>query len=263
MRRTWTTVLVVVVSATSWASQVRVARYDMGPPAALGVNANLRITKVMGEIGTLMLGDFTAGWKNTPHHHTHEQINVGISGAFAIVTTAGPHDVSRRRGLFLPPDVQHGNDVSGRTINPILLEFQPVRRLDFPPERQDVAFPRASAPTPAPAGIELDFTPESSTWVRLPNGARVSARKGNRAAVSAWDLAAGLTEPTDLRGQLADAERFLYVAEGSADAHVGGERHAASAGTALVVSPDAPPIQIRATGAGAALVLVFEAAKTP
>lgn len=253
--------LVVVLSSVLGATQGRLAKYDLSPPLSHDVNANIRINKVMGEIGTLMLGEFKAGWKSTPHHHTHEQINVGISGAFDIVTTAGPHRVAARRGLFVPPDVQHGNDVSGQAVNPLLLEFQPVRRLDFPPERQEVTFPSASSPAPPPGGLALDFTPESTSWVRLPSGARVSDRKGSRSAVAAWEIPAGLTQPTEIGRQLPGAEQFLYVIEGGVEIQAGGERHAASPGTVIVNPPDGRPMQIAQRESRPAMVLVFEAAR--
>ncbi|HWI20934.1 MAG TPA: hypothetical protein VNT81_24435 [Vicinamibacterales bacterium] len=142
--------------------QARVTRYDLSTQPILEVGANLRIKKVLGQVGTFMIGDFKAGWKNTPHHHTHEQINVGVSGAFNIVTPTAPHTVSRMRGLLIPPDVPHGNDVSGETMSPTLIEFQPVRRVDFPPELEKVEFRRAAAPVNAPEGMDLDFRPESA-----------------------------------------------------------------------------------------------------
>lgn len=216
----------------------------------------------MGEIGTFMVGEFVPGFKSTPHNHTHDQINVGISSAFDIVTPAKPYPVSRLRGLVVPPDVLHGNLVAADATAPLLIEFQPVRRTDFPPEREKVVFPRSSAPTPPPAeSLALDFRPESATWQRLPGGARVNARRGVAAAVSAWEIPPSLKTPVDLRPQLPAAELFVYVLDGSVEARAGNDRHAASAGILLVNPPNALPLQVRSTAPATTVVLMFEAVK--
>ena len=89
-----------------------VIKHDLSGQPPLEVNANIRVHKVMGEIGTFMVGEFAPGFKSTPHHHTHDQINVGISGAFDIVTTAKAYPVSLLRGARRAPNVQHGNLVA-------------------------------------------------------------------------------------------------------------------------------------------------------
>lgn len=251
--------LVIASTTAAGTGQAQVTRLELSTLPDLAVGQNLRIKKVMGQIGTFMIGTFKAGWKNTPHHHTHEQINVGLGGAFNIVTPATPHEVSRLRGLLIPPDVFHGNDVSSATDSPLLIEFQPVRRVDFPPEREKVAFRIAAAPVTAPEGMDLDFRAESTTWRRLAEGIRVNSKKGVGAAVSAWEMSSAAKNAIDLRPQITGAEQFVYVFEGAVDVTVGAERHAAPAGTLLVIAPNATA-QIRATGALSRL-LVFEATK--
>lgn len=253
---------VLVLSTAAGRTQSSVATYDLSGRPPVEVSANFRIHKVMGEIGTFMLGEFAPGFKNTPHHHTHDQINVGISHAFEIVTPAKPYPVSRLRGLFVLPDISHGNLVAAAAPAPLLIEFQPVRRADFPPEREKVVFSRAAAPTPPPAeSLELDFRPESATWQRQPSGVRVSSRNGVRAAVSAMEIPASLKTPVAIRSQLPDAELFIYVFDGSVEATAGNARHAASTGILLVNPSSAPPLQVRAAGSAASLLLIFEAVK--
>ncbi|HYB96898.1 MAG TPA: hypothetical protein VEC39_18140 [Vicinamibacterales bacterium] len=238
-----------------------VTSYDINTLSMIAVNDNIRIKKVMGEIGTFMIGDFTAGWKSTPHHHTHDQINVGISGRFNIVTPPAPYVVARLRGLLIPPDVQHGNDVTGEPVNPVLIEFQPVRRVDFPPEREKVSFPRAASPNPPAEDLTLDFTRDSRAWERLPNGARANTRKGTAAAVTAWELPGSSSEAIELRRALVASEQFVYVFDGEGEAMSGGDRLAAAGGTLLVGAAGAPAIRMRARGAAPVVVLVFEATK--
>ncbi|HUP40697.1 MAG TPA: hypothetical protein VM115_11300 [Vicinamibacterales bacterium] len=248
----------VVVSGT----QGTLARYDLTGKPPLEVNANIRVHKVMGEIGTFMLGEFAPGFKSTPHHHTHDQINVGISGAYNVVTTAKPYSVSRLRGLVVPPNVEHGNLVAADVTAPLLIEFQPVRRTDFPPEREKVTFPMASSPTPPPAeSLEFDFRAESPAWRRLPNGARVNARTGTAAAVSAWEIPTSLKTDVDVHSQLPAAELFVYILDGNIEARVGAQRHNAGPGVLLVSPPNSPTLQVHSSGSATAVLLIFEAVK--
>lgn len=251
--------IVIAGSSVIGHSQSRVTRYDLAASPTVEIGANLRIKKIMGEVGTFMFGTFKAGWKNTPHHHTHEQVNIGVTGAFNIVTPTTPHKVSRLQGLIIPPDVMHGNDVTGETQDPLLIEFQPVRRVDFPPEREKVAFKTADAPTPAPADMDLDFRLDSPGWQRHASGVRMHIKRGKGVAVSAWQFPSATKDPVAIRAQVAGAESFVYVLEGNVTAAVGGERHVAPAGTLLVIAPGSPGVQVSATGA--ALLLVLEAGK--
>jgi quercetin dioxygenase-like cupin family protein len=251
--------LIIVCSAAAGGGQGRVTRYDVSSMPLTEVNANIRIKKIMGEVGTFMIGVFKAGWKSTPHHHTHEQINVGLSGAFNIITPETPHKTARLQGLLIPADVLHGNDVSAETQDPLLIEFQPVRRLDFPPEREKVTFKRADAPSPAPADMDLDFRPESRSWQRHASGARMNVKNGKAVALSAWELRATLKETVEIPPQVTAAETFLYVLDGNVDVAVGTDRHSASTGVLLVIAPGsaAPRVSAKATST----VLIFEAAR--
>ena len=251
-------VLTVLWSAAPGIGQGQVTRYEIASMPVVEIGANLRIRKVMGEIGTFMIGTFKAGWKNTPHHHTHEQINVGVNGTFNIVTPATPHKVARLQGLVIPADVLHGNDVSAETQDPVLIEFQPVRRVDFPPEREKVTFKVAASPNPAPDDMDLDFRPESSSWQRHGSGARINIKKGKGVAVSAWELPATMKGDVEVR-QIPSAETFVYVLDGSVDVSIGADRHAASAGVLLVAAPNAPAPRLSAKTAS--VVLIFEAAR--
>lgn len=119
----------------------------------------------------------------------------------------------------------------------------------------------ASAATPPPAeSLDLDFRAESAAWQRLPGGARVNARKGIAAAVAAWEIPPSAKVPVDIRSQLPAAELFVYVIDGLVEARAGDVRHAAPAGILLVNPPGAPPLQVRSTGGGTSVLLVFEAA---
>jgi quercetin dioxygenase-like cupin family protein len=250
--------LTIVCSGVIGSAQGRVTHYDVASMPLTEVNANIRIKKIMGEIGTFMIGVFKAGWKSTPHHHSHEQINVGVSGAFNIITPVTPHKTARLQGVVIPADVLHGNDVSAETQDPVLIEFQPVRRVDFPPEREKVTFKIAGSPNAAPANMDLDFRSDSPSW-RSHGGARMNVKNGKGVAVSAWELPATLKDGVEVRPQVPAAETFLYVLDGNVDVSIGADQHTASAGVLLVIAPNSPAPRLSAKSAS--VVLIFEAAR--
>lgn len=131
--------------------------HDLKAMPELEVNANIKIKKVMGEIGTFMLGRFRAGFKSAPHHHTYEQINIGLTGMYTLPVAGTRHPVSAMRGVVIPPDVEHNNDVPGDAGDPELIEFQSTRRLDFPPERQQVTLPVGPTALPVTQGRQVGF----------------------------------------------------------------------------------------------------------
>lgn len=265
MTRMLTIGVAVMLVVTGSASENKIAVYDLSAMPMLENNANVSTKKVMGEIGTFMLGEFRAGIKTTPHHHTHEQINIGLSGEFDIVSSSTPFRIAARRGVLMPPDVIHHNDVSGASAKPLEIEFQPVRRLDFPPERQKVTFPAAPDPRPMPdpARMTLDFSRESGDWERLPNGTRVKSATGKGVAVSAWEVSKSATRFFDLRLHVPGAEQFVFVLDGAVEARSGDQYRSAPTGALVVNPPNSRPLQIAAKGQAGATVLVFEATKLP
>lgn len=234
--------------------------HDLTGMPELELNSNIRIKKVMGEIGTFALGTFRAGFKSAPHHHTYEQINVGLTGAFTLPVAGIRHTVSARRGVAIPPDVEHNNDVPGDAGDPELIEFQSARRLDFPPERQQIVLPVGPAALPVPAGrqVAFDFGSSSPGWQAIAKGVRMHASTGGTTAISAWEFATSADEEIPLRVLLPGAEQFVYVVNGVVEATSEARRFAVNSG-ALAVNPlGGQPLRIRRQGKQPALLLVFE-----
>jgi hypothetical protein len=63
-------------------------RHDLTLQPLMELNSNIRIKKVMGEIGTFALGEFNAGFTSNPHHHTCEPINIGPRRSVLLVFEA-------------------------------------------------------------------------------------------------------------------------------------------------------------------------------
>jgi hypothetical protein len=70
------------------AQQSSPTRHDLTVQPLMELNSNIRIKKVMGEIGTFALGEFNAGFTSNPHHHTYEQINIGPRRSVLLVFEA-------------------------------------------------------------------------------------------------------------------------------------------------------------------------------
>jgi len=211
---------------------VKVKRED----TSAGLNANIRIKKVMGDVGTFMLGRFRAGFTSAPHHHTYEQINIGLTGMYTLLVAGSRHTVSAMRGVVIPPDVEHNNDVPEDAGDPELIEFQSTRRLDFPPERQQVTLPVGPTALPVPEGrqIAFDFGASSPGWQTIGTGVRMKASTGGTTAISSWEFLPTAQDSVDLRRLLPDAERFVYVVEGAVEAGTDARRLVMNPGALLV-----------------------------
>jgi len=237
------------------------ALHDVRGMPKLEINANIRTSKVMGDVGTFMLGQFRAGFKSAPHHHTYEQINVGLLGGFTLPVAGTRHPVSAMRGVLIPPDVEHNNDVPGDSGDPELIEFQSARRLDFPPERQQIVLPvgPTALPVPQDRQVAFDFSSTSAGWRTIAAGVRMQASAGSTTAISAWEFLPTAKGSVDLRLVLPGAERFVYVVDGAVQASADTTRLVAKAGALLVSASGASPVRVERQGSQPALLLVFEA----
>lgn len=237
-------------------------RHDLAAQSWMELNPNIRIKKVMGDIGTLSLGEFKAGFRSAPHHHTYEQINIGLFGEFTLPVGGLRHAVSALRGVVIPADVEHNNDVLN-SQTPTLIEFQSTRRVDFPPEREKVALPVGAEALPVPAGYQVaaDFTATSTGWETTAQGVRTKARVSSVSAVGVWVVPVGVRQAFELRRHLPGSEQFAYLVEGAAEASAGTERASMTPGTVVVGVPGGAPLRATAHGDRQTLLLVFEATR--
>lgn len=222
------------------------------------LNPVLRVRTVVGEVGSFAFGEYAAGPTRNPHHHTYEQINLGLSGTSGIRVDGRSIELGTLGATLVPNDVEHVLENTGRPST--LLEFQPVRRFDLLPERRKVTLPVGPTALPVPAAwpLHTDFSPASAGWEAHGSGVRRKAVKGHRAALALWRIPGSATSDFDLSLQLPGAEQFVYVVEGRV--HLSRDAHGADGSPdALIVSgPDATPVRAKSTGQPA-VVLVLEA----
>jgi hypothetical protein len=165
------------------------------------------------------------------------------------------------QGVLIPPDVEHNNEVPIDGAGPQLIEFQSTRRLDFPPERQQIVLPAAPTAQPVPQGrhVPFDFSAGSSGWNTVAKDVRTKQATGSTTAVSSWEFLAAAEGPVQLRSFLHGAEQFVYVAEGTVEAIAGGSRFAIAPGGLPVNASNGPPLRVGRQGNQRALVVVCEA----
>jgi quercetin dioxygenase-like cupin family protein len=237
-------------------------RYDMTAQSWMELNPNIRLKKAMGEIGTFSLGEFKAGFISTPHHHTYEQITIGLSGEFTLPVGGVRHTVSALRGVVIPADVEHNNDVP-QSQTPTLIEFQSTRRVDFPPEREKVALPVGPVALQVPAGHDViaDFTTTSTGWKTTTEGVRVKASVSSVSAVGVWIVPVGVRQSFELRRHLQGSEQFAYLVEGAGEVSAGTERASMTPGTLVVGVPGSASLRATARGDRQTVWLVFEATR--
>lgn len=234
------------------------ASHDLLALPFVQLNPVLRVRTVVGEVGSFAIGEYAAGPPRNPHHHTYEQINVGLSGTSGIRMAGQLLELGALGATLAPNDVEHVLENTGRQST--LLEFQPVRRFDLLPERRPVTLPVGPTAVPVPAAwpLHTDFSSASTGWEALGSGVRRKAVKGHRAAMAVWRIPGSATTDFDLSLQLPGAEQFIYVVEGRAQFSRGTYRAEGSPDVLVVSGPNAPPVRARSTGQPA-VVLVLEA----
>lgn len=226
---------------------------------------NGQIRAVMGQSGTLAvlemppgtLGPAANAGRNA-HHHTQEQIVIGIGGSVIGVIGAGPYRLGSYGAVVVPSNWQHFG-INGSVAEPAtLIEFQPVLRKNwfspYPPDTSE----KSAEPLAVSHDQHLfeDFTPSTKGWRVEASGASSKVLSGKTIRLTMWDL----TKPnaaTDLGH--AKSERFVYVLEGNAEITVNSARREAKAETLAVISSAANDVRLTSLGKGRTIVAVFEA----
>jgi quercetin dioxygenase-like cupin family protein len=252
-------VLLVVTGGPLYSQIGAVARYDINAMPWTDLSPRLRIRAVVGQIGSFAFGEFAAGSKTGLHHHTYEQANLVLDGSLDIHVAGSPQTLSALGGTLIPVDVEHVTVLGAEKAT--MLEFQPVRRLDWLPARTKVPLP--SGPTAVPLQpawqLSADFSTASAGWETLPNGARVKVLTGKMSALAVWEVPAAARDFFDLSLHVPGAEQFVYSVEGRVEAGQAKSRYPMVPGTLLVNAPDSRPLRVRATAPGRAVLVVFEA----
>jgi quercetin dioxygenase-like cupin family protein len=116
-----------------------VTSHDVSSLPWTQLRPGIQIKPVVGQIGTFVFAEIEPRAQTVPHHHTHEQANLGLAGSSEIAIGGMTHRLAPRVGTVAPPDAEHFIANPG-TVTATLLEFQPIRRLDLLPPRPSLTY---------------------------------------------------------------------------------------------------------------------------
>ena len=211
----------------------RVSVRDLSAMPWTELRAGLRGKTVVGSVGSVTFFEIDPGVSTNPHHHTREQVNVGLVGTPHLIVDGRSHPLPRLTTVITPSEVAHSATNISRTTA-TALEFHTARRLDFVPPMPRVTFP--AAPEPRHLAPSERILTAFDTLQAAPGTAR-----GSTSALSLHRLRGD--------GAMAIAndgdEHILFVVDG--EGTIGSTRLAA--GYVAAVPPSSRSIEIR-TGAG-------------
>lgn len=105
----------------------------------------VRAKTVVGSMGSVSMAEIAPGSRTTPHHHTRQQVNVGLSGEAQFQLDTATFRLHRGDWVMVRSDVTHG--IANASDAPAqLLELHSVRRLDLVPPYPSVTWPRSASP---------------------------------------------------------------------------------------------------------------------
>lgn len=247
---------IVPASLSAQAEAVKYVDLSTLPLTPLG---KLQGKGFVGRSGSFVAAQLPPGLRTTLHHHTHEQITIGLTGSMEISIGGVVHPLRVFGAGITPPNSQHFVGNSDGTAIATGIEFQPILRPDWFPPYPKVTLAASSEPIPvSPEQVVFeDLAPSSGGWQVAVDGARSKTLSGRACRVTIWDLSAP-NASADLTPKSARSERFVYVLAGRAEMTVG--RAGRNIGTEMlaVVSSGAESIRLRAIGTGRTLILVFE-----
>src|SRR5436190_8145389 len=232
----------------------RVTVRRMSEVPAIELAAGVHVRTVVGTTGSFSIGDFEPGSTAVLHHHTREQADIAIAGAFDMTLDDRVEKLGPGLAVVVPANVSHAlaNKSSERAT---VIEFHTVRRPDLVPPRPVLTFPASAAPVRLPAGHLLvqpmdrpiRESPSSAYWLR------------GETCLLAWRCLASGTRAVELRAGA--IERFVYLVRGEIQMTSAAGPSRIRAGE-LIVIPARATITIQSAGPGDAAVAEFIPAAT-
>jgi len=227
----------------------RVAVRVMSQIPAIDLAPGVRVRTVVGTAGSFSVADFEAGSAAVLHHHTREQADISLAGAFDMALGDRVEQLAPGFGVIVPPDVAHSIANNGKERMSVI-EFHTVRRPDLVPPRPPATFPASGKPVSVARGQQLIYpldrpireSPFSAYWLR------------GETCMLAWRRLSGGTGAVEIRAR--DVEYFVYVVHGELDLKYGASPERIREGT-LVVIPARRTATIQAAGPAGAAVAEF------
>src|SRR6476660_4429989 len=114
----------------------------------------VHVRTVVGATGSVSIGEFEPGSAAVLHHHTREQADVGLTGAFDMTIGTHVEKLGPDMGVIVPSNVAHSIANKGTGVMTVV-EFHTVPRPDLVPPRPAMTFPSSAVPASVPEGRAL------------------------------------------------------------------------------------------------------------
>lgn len=199
---------------------------------------------VVGTTGSFTFAEFESGAGAAIHHHTREQVNVGIDGVMEMALGTHTEPVPVGAAAITPANVRHSirNTSGGKLVS---LEFHTIRRPDLvaPRPRPNPPYPVAAEPVTVPDDrkmvVQLATTDQPAGVAKMAKG---------ETCTIAWRRLARGAAATDLAPAPGGAELFVYVVSGEADLSAANLSQRVSAGMLVLIPGRQEHVMLKATG---------------
>lgn len=211
---------------------------------------------VVGATGSFSFAEFEDGAGAALHHHTREQVNVGIDGVMEMALGTHTEPLPAGAAVITPANVRHSirNRSGGRLVS---LEFHTIRRPDLVPPRPRPVVPYPVAPEPVAIPDDRKLVAQLATPDQPAGVARMI--QGETCTVAWRRLVAG-GKAEDLAPVRSSAELFVYVVSGEADLAAAGLSQRVSAGTLIVIPGQREHVTLKAAGSANVALVEFRPA---
>ena len=180
---------------------VRVMR-ELSP---IDLAPGVHVRTVVGGTGSVSIGEFEPGSAAVLHHHTREQADVGLDGAFDMTIGTHVEKLGLDMGVIVPSNVAHSIANKGTGVMTVV-EFHTVPRPDLVPPRPAMTFPSSPEAVPIPDSRSL--------VVRLDQpGAEGAQTISGQTCTMTWRRLARGAKPADV--QAAGTELLIYILRGT------------------------------------------------
>jgi len=210
---------------------------------AVPLATGFMVRTLVGATGSFSYAEFEDGAGAAIHHHTREQVNVGIDGVMEMAIGTHTEPLPTGAAVITPANVRHAirNRSGGKLIS---LEFHTIRRPDLVPPRTRPAVPYPAAPEPVAVPDDRNLAVQLASPAQ-PTGAARTIQ--GETCMLAWRRVAPGSAATDLAPAKSSAELFVYIVSGEADVTGPGVSQHVGAGTVVIIPGQQEHVMIKAT----------------
>jgi len=206
------------------------------------VAPGVHVHTIVGATGSVSLGEVDSSGVAPLHHHTREQTDVALSGAFDVTIGNRVESLGPGVGVIIPADVPHSIANNRRGVA-TMIEFHTVPRPDLVPPRPAMTFPVA----PSPAA-----TPAHALAVRMD--AVSGATLTGATCTMKWRRLAGAV---DVHPEPTATELFVYVVRGSVSLRGSPGASPLGPGTVIIIPGSARDVRLTPASAEGASLIEF------